>query len=241
MRISSVRSSCGMATVSSRAAFIGAVTLFTAGALVGLPAAGNAAIFTAVQNSDHCTNPCNINPLNTVTITDVSSGVIDVKVSLTTGWSFITTGAGDASFAFSSSLNNLTLAIQPNTTFASGWSVTGPVALLKEDGLNFNTSAYGAITGQGPNDPKTNNLLDFHVSDGPTLTAASFVAALLPATQGANTTNSFFAADVIAGNGNTGIIDWGKPVAVPGPIVGAGLPGLIAALRWSSRAGATPS
>src|SRR5262249_57355729 len=62
-------------------------------------------------------------------------------------------------------------------------------------------------------------------------TAPTFVADLQGAPNpGGNRVQpaAFFAADVLnTNNGNTGIINFGVPV--PGPIVGAGLPGLVAA------------
>ena len=197
---------------------------------VGVPASGNAATFTAAQNSDECSNPCGIIAGNTVTVTDVTTGTIDVTASLPASWSFITTGAGDASFAFSSSLSNLGLAIQPGTTNASTWTTVGPVATLMEDGLVFHTSAYGADANRSPSLGAGNNVLVLAIT-APGLTAATFVADLQAATNpGGNpvTPTPFFAADVLNNNnGATGIINFGVPV--PAPIVGAGLPGLIAA------------
>src|SRR5215472_11275677 len=117
---------------------------------VGAPAGGNAAVLTAAQNSDECSNPCGILSTNTVTVKDVTTGTIEVQASLPASWSFISTGAGDASFAFSSSLNNLSLAIQPDTTNASTWTTVGPVASLMQDGLKFGPSAYGADANRSP-------------------------------------------------------------------------------------------
>src|SRR5262249_38737592 len=97
---------------------------------VGAPAAGNAATFTFVPSSDECSNPCGRIAGNTVTVTDVATGTIDVTATMPASWSFITTGAGDASFAFSSSLSNLGLAIAPGTTNASTWTTVGAVASL---------------------------------------------------------------------------------------------------------------
>jgi hypothetical protein len=184
---------------------------------VGAPAGGNAATFTAAQNSDECSSPCNIIAGNTVTVTDVSTDTINVTARMPASWSFITTGAGDASFAFSSSLSNLSLAIGLGTTNASTWTTVGPVATLQEDGLVFPTSAYGADANRSPSLGPGNNILVLTIS-ATGLTAATFVADLLAATNGANTTNAFFAADVLNNNnGATGIIDFGVPVAVPLP------------------------
>lgn len=218
---------------------------FVAGAAIAVGVLGfaplsYAASVTYVQTSDHCTGDCGINPAQTVTISDVSAGVIDIQVSLAPGWSFINTGAGQATFAFSSSLSNLTLSVQSDTTHFATWSTIGPVGSLKMDGLTFNTSAYGLNTTDQPNGESTgNNFLDFHVSASG-LTEASFVAALQIATNasgGSTGDNALFAADVLSpktgcggpGTTCTGIIDFSVASAVPGPIAGAGLPGLIAA------------
>jgi hypothetical protein len=199
-------------------------------ALIGLPASGYAVTFTAAQNSDECTAGCGIISANTVTVTDAGFNTVDVTATLPASWSFITTGAGQASFAFSSSLSNLGLAIQPGTTNQLTWTTVGPVASLMEDGLVFHTSAYGADANRSPSLGPGNNILILTIT-APGLTAATFVADLQAATNpGGNpvTPTPFFAADVLNNNnGATGIINFGVPV--PGPIVGAGLPGLIAA------------
>jgi len=197
---------------------------------VGAPAGGNATTFTAAQNSDECSTPCGIIAGNKVTVTDTSPGTIAVTATLPASWSFITTGAGDASFAFSSSLNNLNLLIALGTTNQLTWTKVGPVASLQEDGLVFHTSAYGADANRSPSLGAGNNVLVLIIT-APGLTAATFVADLQAATNpGGNpvTPAAFFAADVLNNNnGATGIINFGVPV--PGPIVGAGLPGLVLA------------
>ena len=203
---------------------------------VGAPAGANAATFTAAQNSDECTAGCGIISANTVTVTDTGlpAGTVDVTASLPASWSFITTGAGDASFAFSSSLSNLMLAIQPGTTNQLTWTTVGPVATLMEDGLVFHTSAYGADANRSPSQGAGNNTLVLTITAAG-LTAATFVADLQAATMGANTSNALFAADVLnTNNGNTGIIDFGArviPLPAALPLFATGL-GALGLLGW---------
>jgi hypothetical protein len=201
-----------------RSTFLGTV-LLSAVIILGAPAGGNAATFTAAQNSDECSTPCGIIAGNTVTISDVSAGVIDVKASLPTSWSFITTGAGDLSFAFSSSLSGLTLAIQSDTTNFAQWTTAGPLASGMMDGLKYPASFYGADANFSPSGGAGNNIVDLHIS-ATGLTAATFVADLLNPNMGSNPASppALFAADVLnTNNGNTGIIDFGAPHAVPLP------------------------
>src|SRR5262245_66579904 len=103
-------------------------------ALAVVPVASRAATFTFAQNSDECSTPCGIIAGNTVTVTDVATGTISVTASMPASWSFITTGAGDASFAFFSSLSNLGLVIAPGTNNAATRTTVGNVASLSAHG-----------------------------------------------------------------------------------------------------------
>jgi hypothetical protein len=207
------------------------VALVAFGATLGvaLPGVSRADVFQ--QTSDHCSatsGACTIDTANTVTITQSATGVVDVKVSLDTHWFLIHTGAGDDTFAFSSTLSGLTLAVQSDTASFASWT-TATTTSIKMDGLVFPATAYGLTAPFGPND-LTTGFLDFTVS-ATGLTVQSFINSLnFAVNNGGNPTgdNAIFAADVSAANGNTGIIDWSTR-AVPGPLAGAGLPGLIAA------------
>jgi len=210
-----------------------AVTIF--------PVSGNAATFTAVQTSDECSpTPCGILAVNTVTITDVSPGVIELKASLPATWGFILReGGNDASFAFGSRLPFFVLTVQPDTTFASTWSTLSNQSSIFMGGFLFTPLAYAANTSRGSSLGPGNNLLDLDITVSPSFTATAFVNSLAPALGGPGGP-AFFAADVLnANNGAIGVINYGQPLAVPGPIAGAGLPGLIFAggglLGWWRR------
>jgi len=175
--------------------------------IAGVPTASQAASFTFVQDSDHCTGGCGITTNNFITVSDTATaGVVDITAQLGTNWHFMTSGAGDATLAFSSSFSNLVLAV---LTAGFGVHAPSPDTSLKMDGLTFPTSAYGVdwLGGNGGSNAD-GNLLDFTVSRLG-LTATAFVNALLTATSGANATTSLWAADVLSPNGRTGIIDFG--------------------------------
>jgi hypothetical protein len=198
-----------------------------AGAALMLGALSSAHAVTYVQNSDHCTGGCNINTNNTVTVTSTGS-TLDITVQLASGWNFIQSGSHQ-SFDFSlNGISPITGVINPltgdfaNWAFlnASGTTVTG-AASLADDGLTIPQFAYALNhTTQGLN--LDGSFLEFTIS-APGLTLASFNQLLL---NSGGPSGSFFAADVRAPNGNTGVIDFAP---VPAPVVGTGLPGLIMA------------
>jgi len=206
------------------------VVAIATGAGLMLGALSSALAVTYVQNSDHCTGGCNINTNNTVTVTTTAApNTLDITVQLASGWSFVQTG-GHQSFDFSlNGISSITGVINPLTSDfanwaflnASGTAVAGSAG-LSDDGLTIPASAY-ALNHTTSGNNVDGSFLEFTIS-ATGLTLASFNELLL--NSGAPS-GSFFAADVLAPNGNTGVIDFA--VAVPGPIVGAGLPGLLMA------------
>jgi hypothetical protein len=179
--------------------------------LAGLSIPTHAATFTFVQTSDECSGGCGINTNNVITVSD-SGANTSVSAQLAAGWSFILTGAGDATLAFSSTIANLALtAITPGYTLHT----PSPAPSLMMDGLVFPASAYGVDCtgcGNGGSSP-IGSLINFTITG---VSATNFVNALRTATMGANATTATFAADVISANGRTGIIDFSlRAIPIP--------------------------
>ena len=201
----------------------GLVSLAAAGFMAASVGAGNATIF--VQTSDDCTGGCGTSSSNTVTATDLGGGVIDISVSLASGFNFIHSGfPGSFGFGLTSGFTSISFSTGTTAWSTTGWTpINSPVsatspqtvsgASLHWDGAGTFVNGYGMTwnlgNGIGSQDGTT---LDFHIT-GAGLTLASLAA---------DTTGSFFVADV-AGTGitngvrNTGIIDFALSSAVPEP------------------------
>src|SRR5258708_4087494 len=181
----------------------GLVSLAAAGFMAASVGAGNATIF--VQTSDDCTGGCGTSSSNTVTVTDLGSGVIDISVSLASGFNFLSSGfpasvgfglsSGITSINFSTGstawatprwtpIKRLGIATSPQTVSGASLSWAGQGTFANGYGM-----AWNAGNGIAHEDGTT---LDFHIS-GTGLTLASFAA---------DTHGSFFVADV-AGTGTT--------------------------------------
>jgi hypothetical protein len=186
---------------------------------VSLPAASHADVF--LLTSDHCTGGCGTPPFGQVSVTSPSSGMLDFAVTLFNSNKFVNTGF-PLTFGFD-------LSSTPTITYSSlisGWSIPDAIPtnkqaaanpLYHQDGAGF--YEYGVLWGQQGGGHGTSGPLSFEIA-ATGLTLASIVQ---------NATGQFFATDIISGtNGNTGNVD-ASVRGVPGPIAGAGLPGLLAA------------
>ena len=185
---------------------------------VAAAVAGGATSASAVTfdlTSDHCTGGCGTAPFGTVDVTQVGANV-HIVVDLANGppntVSWAQTGAADFQlFKFNATgvvVGDISVVqtfagqtLQANTGTFNG-DGTGPFSF----GISCTTCGNGAL-------PITSNL-DFTIANA---TIADVTAA--------NPLN-IFVADVFSGQtGNTGPVD----VSVPGPLAGAGLPGLVMA------------
>jgi len=188
-----------------RSVLLSALALVAATA--ALPSASHAITFQFT--SDHCTGTCGTPPFGTVDVTQAGVNV-NFVVTLAAGYQYAQTGSADFQiFKF----NGTGVALGDIVVGAHVPALAAATGAFNGDGTgNFSFGINCPTCGNGPTG--FGGAISFTVGN----------ATIADVTAGNNLGN-IFVADVLAPNGNTGPVD----VAVPGPIAGAGLPGLIAA------------
>ena len=157
----------------------------------------------------------------TVTLTQASATEVDVSVALTPGVLIVNTGGPHTPFVFNldAAAAGATVTVLPSShTSPAAFGPPGGSTTVNTYGTFTNSIAYqGSNGGVGHGNPGP---LDLSVVLATGISISDFVA---------NAGGFFFAADLFGTNGATGNVASNAGVAVPGPIFGAGLPGLIAA------------
>ena len=196
---------------------------------LALPTAGHADTFnfTSCHLSGGCGTATNF---GTVTVTQAGTSV-NFDVVLNSGNRFVETGlGGDSLFLFNDSISGSTITGITATLNGANLSITGGLTGLTNQspiptGAGTFTAQVFCTDPSQCNGGSTPNINDLHF----TVTNATLAQLEIK-----NPDGNFFAADILCGPtvtgcaGLTGLVDV-STVAIPGPIVGAGLPGLIAA------------
>jgi hypothetical protein len=175
--------------------------------------------------SDDCTGNCGpqTGGFGNIVVTDLSTNVVGVTVTLLNGNKFVDTGAG-AALGFN-------LSGSPTITYGNVTTGFTPVANPETAGVNhmdgtgdFQYAVNCTGCGSGGSNPLAGPL-SFQIT-GTGLSTASFDQ---------NASLQFFSVDILSGTtGKTGDVDAsnsGIPghSQVPGPIAGAGWPGIVVA------------
>jgi hypothetical protein len=200
----------------------------------------SADVIPGTFTSDHCTGGCGPQPGGFATITGVDNGGGSVTLTITplNGNGLVNTGhdtfafnlIGDPTITYSGLPSGFTVV----NGFGSG-NLSENAGSIQEDGFQSFEYAINA-GGNGANNPIFTPLT-FTIT-GTGLALASFNELSVPPPNGGDP--AFMVIDIISKTtGNTGLVDVS---AVPGPVIGAGLPGLISACiglfglnRWRRR------
>jgi hypothetical protein len=196
-------------------------------AAIATPASADTFTFTSCHLSSGCGTATSF---GTVTLTQSGTSVL-FDVVLNSGNRFVETGAGGgALFAFNDTTSGQTVTnisatlngVDVTSTIPGGLSGLTNQASFMADGTGNFTASVFCTTPSDCNGGSAPNMNDLHF----TVTNAT-----LAQLETANANGNIFISDILCGQtgctGLTGPVD--AHDAVPGPIVGAGLPGLILA------------